>query len=277
MFKIGIGFSVGSILSYSFFVKENGRDKIQFYNYVAGGYQNGADFDLSTGVVSNEISGSGSMVQLNNGWWRCNFTSIALVGQTATNVALRILDNSGSNSYTGDGTSGVYIFGAQLEENYATSYIKTVGSVQTRVSDSASLLNLDTNNLVTDSGSWTVLFEIELLSNESAMDKIRLTDASGSPRAYLYHSSMGVAGTDWTGGTSIPMNTNNKLIYRANSTQSITAFNNGVNISTMTSTSTPIVFNRILFYGSNGAFKIKQMQVFNTTLSDTECINLTTI
>ena len=41
-------------------------------------------------------------------------------------------------TYTGDGTSGVYIYGAQLEEgSYPTSYIPTAGATATRLADSA--------------------------------------------------------------------------------------------------------------------------------------------
>ena len=98
IYKISIGFTSGATLSYSFFAKKGERNVIQTYNYVGGGFQNGADFDLSTGVVSNQFGGLGSMTELDNGWWRCNVTSLALVGHGATNVAIRTLDNSSSNS-----------------------------------------------------------------------------------------------------------------------------------------------------------------------------------
>ena len=236
-----------------------------------GGTDASLQIDLSNGSIIGETNTMSILVEsMGNNWYRCSMTFNA-----SSNTAVRIYPESP----LGGSTAGsIYIQYAQLEQgSYATSYIPTSGTIQTRVMDYASLLNLDTNNLVTDNGSWTVLFELELLSNESPNDKIRLTDASGSPRGYLYRDAIGISGTDWTGGTSIPMNTNNKIIYRANSSQNLTFFKNGVNAATMTSTSTPIVFNRIIFDGSNGVFKIKQMQVFNTTLSDTECINLTTI
>ena len=261
----------------SVFAKAKERGIICLGDNAAIQASTGVWFDLTNGLVLTQRSGYvGSIKDFGNGIYRCSVTYSASASRQYVDIALSLSD--GVNVYTGDNTSGAYLWGAQVEQgSYATSYIPTQETTQTRVADTASLLNLDTNNLVTDSGSWTVLFELELLSNETSMDKIRLTDVSGNPRAYLYHSSIGAVGTDWTGGTSITMNTNNKIIYRANSAQDITVFKNGVNAVTLASTSTPIVFNRILLNGSNGAFKVKQMQVFNTTLSDTECINLTTI
>ena len=46
-----------------------------------------------------------------------------------TNIFTYLLNNSGTQSYTGDGTSGVYIYGAQLEESSsAGNYILTDGA-----------------------------------------------------------------------------------------------------------------------------------------------------
>jgi hypothetical protein len=50
-------------------------------------------------------------------------------------------DNGTTTNYTGDGYSGIYIWGAQLESSsFSTSYIKTVASQVTRSADSASMV-----------------------------------------------------------------------------------------------------------------------------------------
>ena len=48
------------------------------------------------------------------------------------------MDSSNNNSYAGDGTTGVFIWGFQIEEgSFATSYIKTTGASATRNADVA--------------------------------------------------------------------------------------------------------------------------------------------
>ena len=44
-------------------------------------------------------------------------------------------------SFLGDGTSGVYLFGAQTEQAYMSTYIPTAGSATTRDADVLTLLD----------------------------------------------------------------------------------------------------------------------------------------
>ena len=68
-----------------------------------------ADVDLSTGAVLGGTSVA--VTDAGNGWWR-----IAKTMQRATNNALcvALLDSSRDALYQGDGTSGIYIWGADL-------------------------------------------------------------------------------------------------------------------------------------------------------------------
>ena len=96
-------------------------------------------FTLS-GVGSRNISVSGTATAAEiqaypNGWYRCYLASQATA--TANNVGIQIrLSNSstsGNANYVGDGTSGIYLWGAQFERSsVATDYIPTTTTSLTR-------------------------------------------------------------------------------------------------------------------------------------------------
>jgi hypothetical protein len=86
-------------------------------------------FDLANGVTGTVASGvTASIVSVGNGWYRCAVTVAAAAAGANT---LRIYATNANNitSYTGDGNSGVYIYGAQLSNSASLDpYVPTPGA-----------------------------------------------------------------------------------------------------------------------------------------------------
>ena len=112
--------NVGSITgtyTVSFFVKANGYSAVILTN---GAQTNRALFDLSAVTNTNTGSVTSTITASTNGFYRITMT-ITLSNE---NVYL-FIGNSLSN-YAGDGTSGIYIWGAQLEQRSSvTAYNAT--------------------------------------------------------------------------------------------------------------------------------------------------------
>jgi len=135
----GVNRSVGGVSSSAYttslYVKYAGFELCFLYDAQGNKI---ARFNLLTGLFVFVGAGitSTSAVIVGNGWYRISVTSTV----TFVGFAVGVSDNDTSNAVTGDGYSGIYIWGAQLEAGaFPTSYIPTVASQVTRSADAASM------------------------------------------------------------------------------------------------------------------------------------------
>lgn len=96
-----------------------------------------AIINLSTGEATGVSAGLTVKTEdAGNGWWRISLTATSAANTTAFSATVNTTDAAGNSSHTGDGVSGVLVWGAQLEVgSFATPYIKTVAATATRNAD----------------------------------------------------------------------------------------------------------------------------------------------
>ena len=152
----GITTSSGTSYTLSMFLKkEDGRNWFKLRDFTTNAYVN---VNLSNGTIgsTNLVNNTQKIETFGNDWYRVSFTFTS-----GSSVALRlyIAESDNNTNYQGDGTSGVYIFGAQLEAgSYPTSYIPTNGSQVTRVAERGIQTNIPTS-IISSSYPFTLYVE----------------------------------------------------------------------------------------------------------------------
>ena len=116
----GINTNSGSTVTFSCFVKNNGGNYVQL---LAGGisftisnpYQN---FNLINGTLAQGNIPTSTIENVGNGWFRISYTVEAISSGSGNYLLCPILSGTTGrlDAFTGNGTSGIFIWGAQLVE-----------------------------------------------------------------------------------------------------------------------------------------------------------------
>ena len=249
-------------------------------------------FDLQNGVVGSvDVSGTASIEDVGNGWYRCSLTE---AGNTASGgggrLQIFINKSDGQTQFTSNGDEYHYVYGAQMEAgSYATSYIPN-HSGSGSVTRGADLCN-GAGDASTFNDSEGVLYaEIAALTDDQSSRTITLTDGTFDERIQLSYYTGGsnqIRVFIKSGGTFSAVITTtltditefNKIAYRYKSGET-KLFINGSLIGTSADTFSITGLNVLQFANGDGLSnplqgKAKQVIVFNTALSNTDLEILT--
>ena len=117
------GIVVGVTYTFSVYAKAAERTIIDLagMGFTAQGFN--AIFNLADGTIISNSGSRGSIAPVGNGWYRC---SIFVTASSTTAPIIQLFNAAGNNIYTGDGTSGIYVWGAQLVQGTVPyDYVRT--------------------------------------------------------------------------------------------------------------------------------------------------------
>jgi hypothetical protein len=229
-------------------------------------------FDLDNGTIT---SGTGTITDVGNGWYRCTMTQAYGIGQLNVNWIFDSTSSSGN----------FYLWGAQAEQSsYPTSYIPTTSSSATRVADAcyktgiSSLIGQTEGTLFWDGTLFAdnETRRIQMISDNTDNNRILFT---------LFQNKIEFVGT--TSGTSVfsiqssTITTGRYKIAGAYKANDFVLYVNGVQIGADTSGTVPACNRYDLGQDRTGSLVntilVNETLISKTRLTNDELISLTTL
>ena len=278
--------SLTGTFTFSVFLKKAEREFVTLREFSSTGAR--ATFDLTNGIILSEGGGvtNPKIVDYGNGWYRCSIDATLAAQNFGCGIVLS-QDGTSTQSYTGDGTSGIYIYGAQLEQqSYATSYIPTSGATATR---DAETCNSAGTTAEINSQEGVLFVEYKPSVDSSSIKQLSLSDGSTSNRVLIEVKDSGTTLRPYL----INSTSNNQLndfsildtdvyykIALVYSLSSVSFYVNGVLTDVDNGTIyTPVGLNELALDSGAGSLpflgRTKKLSVYDQALSATELESLT--
>lgn len=221
----------------SIFAKKGELNYIRFWEDGQTGKQ--AYFNLNTGVATNVDMTSASIENMGNGWFRCSAV-VAIPASGVFGYRVLLTPDGTTTSFTGNGSDGVFLYGAQLEaSSYPTSYIPTTSSSATRVADAcfktgiSSLIGQQEGSLFAQVSIPNGAEGSRAIAVQGGSDRVGITVDGTSVGFFIVNSS----GVVYSVATTIAWQPTNKLAVAYKSGNS-TLYVNGSAVLTTTASFT---------------------------------------
>jgi len=186
-----------------------------------------AYFNLATGTTTGTANCTASITAFGNGWYKCSITYTTILAATASP---RFYGQVDAADTVGDGTSGIYIWGAQMEAGaFPTSYIPTTTATVTRAADVASITGSNFSSWYNQTEGTVFVDSVQAhisptsrlvsASDNTTSNRVALSRAAGSSgNISLTVTNAGSAQvSSLVFGTALAAGTSNKVaaIYKA--------------------------------------------------------------
>jgi len=264
--------------TYSIFLKSSDSESIRIYssNGAVTLVQNFNPQTMTEGILAGNLNLN--FQDYGGGWFRMSFTRTL---SSAANHRLSIYPDRNNTQ------KGLYIYGIQVEVgSYPTSYIPTSGSTVTRNQD---IFTRDGIGSLINSTEGVLFVEAKTTYDSSTSRRITLSDGSTSNRVSLEFDEttenvikafITLNGASETLVYTAPnLSIFNKIAIKWKANDFAIWFNGSAVVTETAEPRVPTGLTELVFDGGNGANfffgKVKQLQVYNTALTDEQLLQLT--
>jgi len=251
-------------------------------------------FNLDTNTFTGASSATTyGYTSIGNGWVRIWFT-VTVTAASTDSFVIKVSDNpanaSQGPSFAGNGTSGIYVWGMQTENRqYPSSYIPTASASATRNIQGISLTNLQATNILSPNFTLYSEYIDYRWSNNSGVHVFGVGNATATDWISVYRNFSSFLKiskkennvvTD-TGNLSVQVAEGStiKVAIRCNA-GAVRIYING-QVAYNTTFANPSLMTNSRFFqldpGNGNMAKVKSILLYNTALTDTECVKLTTL